>query len=63
MPYFKCGRCALRLYSAAPGTRCSHCGSPLGEDERLTNSTRLERPRGGGRSLSWASPQPQRRAG
>jgi hypothetical protein len=44
MPYFKCTRCALRLYSAASDTRCSECSAPLGRAEQLFEATPLARP-------------------
>ena len=44
MPYFKCPRCALRLYSAASQTHCSECGAPLRSAERMVDETPLPRP-------------------
>ena len=44
MPYFRCERCALRLYSAASATHCSGCGVPLGEAERTLDPIPLPRP-------------------
>lgn len=35
MPYFKCDRRALRLYSAASATHCAECGAPLGRAPRF----------------------------
>ena len=45
MPYYKCNRCALRLYSAASKTKCSECGAPLGSTERMFDVTPLAQPR------------------
>lgn len=44
MPYFRCERCALRWYSAAPETRCSECSAPLGRGDHLLEATPLPRP-------------------
>ncbi len=44
MPYFRCERCALRLYSAASETRCSECDAPLGKADQLLDATPLARP-------------------
>ncbi len=44
MPYFKCPRCAVRLYSAASSTHCSECGAPLGEADALLEAVPLPRP-------------------
>ena len=44
MPYFRCERCALRLYSAVSETHCSQCGARLGKAERKLDVTALPRP-------------------
>ena len=44
MPYFRCRRCTVRLYSAASETRCSECGALLGRAERLLDATPLAQP-------------------
>jgi hypothetical protein len=58
MPYFRCKRCALRLYSAASETHCSECSAPLGRAERSLEPTPLARPRRDGRSISSEPPLP-----
>ena len=44
MPYFRCDRCAVRLYSAAASTHCSVCGASLAKAEPLAGLTPLPRP-------------------
>ncbi len=58
MPYFRCERCALRLYSAASDTRCFECDVPLGKAEQLHGATPLAQPSRNRRSISWRQPQP-----
>ena len=58
MPYFRCGHCVLRLYSAASETRCTQCGAPLGKAEQLSGSIPLARPRRSRRPVAWAQSQP-----
>ena len=44
MPYFRCDRCAVRLYSAASRTHCSECGRSLARAEPLSEASPLPRP-------------------
>ena len=44
MPYFKCDRCAIRMYSAASSTHCTECGVRLGSAEQLLEAIPLPRP-------------------
>jgi hypothetical protein len=59
MPYFKCDRCALRLYSAASETHCSECSAPLGRAERVLDSP-LPRPLRGRYPAGMALPAGRR---
>jgi hypothetical protein len=58
MPYFRCDRCELRLYSAASETRCSECSTPLGKAEQLLDATPLAQPVYYRRPISWAQRLP-----
>jgi hypothetical protein len=35
MPYFRCGRCGLRVYSAAIASKCPECATQLEPGDRL----------------------------
>jgi hypothetical protein len=35
MPYFRCGRCGLRVYSAAIARTCPECATQLEPGDRL----------------------------
>lgn len=53
MPYFRCERCALRLYGADSETQCPECDTPFARTERLLEAIPLAQPRHP-RSVSWA---------
>jgi hypothetical protein len=54
MPYFRCQRCALRLYSAAHETQCTKCNAPLGAADQLLETTPLARPHRTRGATAWA---------
>lgn len=54
MPYFRCERCSLRLYSAASKAHCPECSTPLGRAEQLLVATPLAQPRGHRHSTALA---------